>query len=127
MTGAKWLEGEVGAQLKAHYIKTKWEAVNGGAAGMHPARRAYMTKYDSEKDRLKGKPPSRIEDYATWYTPEADIPNLPLTQVASHGFAGILSLTRKEKLDWKLSLNFSRFDGDTLVGQIKGVLEGSDS
>jgi hypothetical protein len=58
---------------------------------------------------------------------QADMPNIPLTQVEVNGVGGVLSLTQKANLSWKLSLNFSRFDGDTLTGKIKGVLEGSDS
>jgi hypothetical protein len=55
------------------------------------------------------------------------MPDIPLTQVRVNGVGGVLSLIREANLAWKLSLNFSRFDGDTLTGKIKGVLEGSDS
>jgi hypothetical protein len=125
LTGVNWLS----EQVQTHYKKTKVEAIF-AAGAMHPARRAYMTKYDSEGDRFKaGKVPTQVDSYASFYAAEADMPNIPLSEVQINANVGVLGAAKKvaDRLGWTLSLNFSRFDGDTLVGRIKGVLQGSDA
>jgi hypothetical protein len=109
------------------YKRKKKDGVKKALGTMHPARAKALSEYDISEPEDKGGCPRHIQGYAGYFAMQADMPDIPLTQVEVHGVGGVLSLTREANLVWKLSLNFSRFDGDTLTGKIKGVLEGSDS
>jgi hypothetical protein len=95
---------------------------------MHPHRAKYLTFYLDSKGDREGDPgafPMKIGTYASFYNMACTTPNIPLTQVQIRATAGILPLAQQEDLTWKLTLNWSRFDGDTLTGKVNGVLEGS--
>ena len=125
MTGIKPLP-EAGAVLSG-YKQRKKDEVKKALGTMHPARAKALSEYDISEPEDKGGCPRHIQGYAGYFAMQADMPDIPLTQVEVNGVGGVLSLAREANLVWKLSLNFSRFDGDTLTGKIKGVLEGSDS
>ena len=125
MTGIKPLP-EAGGVLNG-YKKKKKDEVNRALGTMHPDRARLLSEHEIDEPEDKGGGPRHIQGYAGYFAMQADMPNIPLTQVEVNGVGGVLSLTQKANLSWKLSLNFSRFDGDTLTGKIKGVLEGSDS
>jgi hypothetical protein len=130
--GANYL----GDEVKNFYRQTKAPLVKAllndddtpkNPAVMHPARAKYLSEYSPGESKAKGHLPRHIFTYGTFFMMDADMFNIPLTQVQIRANRGILSLIAKANLAWKLSLNWSRFDGDTLTGKVKGVLEGSDS
>jgi hypothetical protein len=116
----------LGDDVKAFYRQQKTVQVKKFKDSMYAARRKLLTEYYKDEPESKGGIPRHIQTYASFFAMHADMPNIPLTHVQTHGIGGVLLLTQKAGLVWKLSLNFSRFDGDTLTGKIKGVLEGSD-
>jgi hypothetical protein len=125
MTGINYL----GDETKAFYKQEKTALVKKALGTMHPARAKLLSEYYTSKGERKeeGGIPRHIQNYASFFAMAADLPNMPLYNVQVRGGGGVVSLTQKAGLVWKLSLNFSRFDGDTLTGKVKGVLAGSDS
>jgi len=115
-------------EWRSHYLKTKTQQLAGALAAMHPARRTRLTEMYSGDKNKAGAIPRHIGTYSSFYAAESDMPNIPLTQVGLRGNFGILSDEKlANKLAWTLSLNFSRFDGDTLTGRVRGLLEGQDA
>jgi hypothetical protein len=115
-------------QLKPGSEKRKSKA-DAPKGPMHPARAWQLSEYfnysgATAEDRAY---PRNIQTLGSFFTMEANMPNIPLTRVQITGGRGVAWMTRQAGLVWKLSLNFGRFDGDTLTGKVKGVLEGSDS
>ena len=98
-----------------------------GASFVHPARVKYLTTYFTHVgDRKQDGAYSRtIQSHAGFFAMEGYWNDIPLTQVQNRATVGLLALTQKENLAWKVSLTFSRFDADALAGKVKGVLEGS--
>jgi hypothetical protein len=95
---------------------------------MANARAILLSEYHDSKGERKedvGAVPRHIQTYGSFFAMDGNTPNIPLTQVQIRSTTGILPVVQKENLAWKLSLNWSRFDGDTLTGRVKGVLEGS--
>jgi hypothetical protein len=121
-TGVNYL----GDDVKAYYKQRKTALVKTFKDSMSPARRKLLTEYYKDEPEERGGIPRHIHTYASFFTMHADMPNIPLTQVKVTGGRGVAWMTQKAGLVWKLSLNFSRYDGDTLTGKVKGVLEGSD-
>jgi hypothetical protein len=122
-TGVNYL----GDAVKAEYKQKKTALVKAFKNSMDQTRRKLVTEYYKDEPEERGGIPRHIQTYASFFTMHADMPNIPLTQVQVTGGRGVAWLTRQPGLVWKLSLNFGRYDGDTLTGKIKGVLEGRDS
>jgi hypothetical protein len=121
-TGVNYL----GDNVKNDYKQKKTQLMKAALGAMHPVRAKYLSEYYKDEPENKGGIPRQIQTLASFFAMHADMPSIPLTQVQSHAYSGLLSITQRANLAWKLSLNFGRFDGDTLTGKIKGVLEGSD-
>jgi hypothetical protein len=123
MTG----RNDLGESVKTEYCQKKTALVEKlGGQGMIPQRAKYLTYYNMYHGKRDGPYPMHISTYGSFFAMEATMPNIPLTQVRILAVTGILPVVQKENLSWKLSLTWSRFDGDTLTGKIKGVLEGSN-
>jgi hypothetical protein len=124
MTG----DNSLGKEVANGYIRKKTDEVKKVLKSMHKARQKYLSEYvDSSGLREEdGAAPRAIRSHATYYAMEATMPDIPLTQVRITGGRGVAWMTREAGLVWKLTLNFSHFDADTLTGKVKGVLEGSD-
>jgi hypothetical protein len=125
LTGVKDLPKE----WVAHYRQTKAAAVAGALAGMPPARQKLLTTFSSGEEKKPGAIPRFIGTYSYFYATYGEMPDIPLNQVQILANVGVLGAAKQvaDQHTWRLSLTFSRFDGDTLTGQIDGVLEGRDS
>ena len=65
--------------------------------------------------------------YRDWYSQIFALcslgPDITLVNVSLPGASGILAeLGAASRYDWRLSMNFFKFDGDTLVGNLWGRL-----
>jgi hypothetical protein len=122
---------EVGARddVQTKYMQKKRNLVEAlsirGGPQMHPDRLKHLTFYSKGDDKAKGDFPMKIWTYASFYNAQVTTPNIPLTQVQILATTGLLARVQAENLTWKLTLHWSRFDGDTLTGQVDGFLEGS--
>jgi hypothetical protein len=112
--------------LVAKYRQTKMSKL---AEPMPPARNKLLTTYASGEAGKPGAVPRFIGTYSSFYAGYGEFPEIPLNQVQINSPLGVLGAAKQvaDQLTWKLRLTFSRFDGDTLTGQINGVLESRDS
>jgi hypothetical protein len=65
----------------------------------------------------------RIDVYGAFFQMAGPYPNTQLKNVRlTPGGGALASITDTSKYKWTLNMEFYRFDGDTLTGQIKGDL-----
>jgi hypothetical protein len=131
MTGMYNIDkNEKGEDVQTEWKTKKTAAVKAVLEGMkiaQPARARLLSEYYEDEPEAQGGIPRHIKNETSFFIMAANLPDMPLNQVQIRAATGVLSLTRNANLAYKLSLTFSRFDSDTLTGQIKGVLEASDS